>query len=187
MANKFVIDTVWRAHLKGLKNRDYTKEEPIGEPDRVSRAILYATPALVAGLFLGFGWKVSAPEALLAGFALLAGAFLAVFAPLAAWRDRLTDRASVDRITGLPVRDFLDAAVAHTCLAALVSALSAAVLVVGMNFADPDGSLTCGWAAAAAAAGIYLLLLLTLIVKALYAAYAQINNVRADLSGLHRN
>lgn len=186
MTDRFLVSEVWRGHLKGLMNRDYTQPDPKGTPDLVARGILYATPVAVGAVFVIFDWKIASPESLLAGYALLVGAFLAAFAPVSTWRDRLTDRSDERARTEGPVRDFLDSTAAHLCLAVLVSIAMVAVLIVGMNFADSTGAVVGGWASAAAVGGTYVFLLTIAIVRSLYAAYAQINNVRIDVSGLHR-
>lgn len=185
MTDRFVVREIWRGHAKGLMSRDYTQHNPTGRPDRVAWTILYATPAVVGGVFFVAGWEIASPESLLAGFALLVGAYLAAFAPIAAWRDRLTDRADERELTEGPVRDFLDSTAAHLCLAVLGAVLLVALLIVGMNFADEDGALVSGWAAVVAAGGTFLLLLTLAIVRSLYATYAMVNKVREDLSGLH--
>src|SRR3546814_17289338 len=81
-----------------------------------------------------FGGTLAAPGALLSGVALLAGGFLAAFAQLSNLRIKLTERMrdlpDADRID----RDALDETASHLLVSSYLSAVTAVILVLGMNF-----------------------------------------------------
>jgi hypothetical protein len=137
---------------------------------------------------LVFAGKLSAPGSLLAGVSLLAGGFLAAFGQISGLRLRLTDRAREYRDVEQVDRDALDETAAHLLVASLGSALTALVIVLGMNFAanPKDGSISGPFAALALMFASYVFLVFIIAVPRLYTAYVNINHVRAELSGTHR-
>ncbi|MGP5219397.1 hypothetical protein [Arthrobacter rhombi] len=135
-------------------------------------------------LFTGGG--LASPDALLSAMSLLAGGLIAAFALLASWRDRLTDRADSFSTSERLERDHLDETAAHLLVAAYGSAISAVLLVIGMNFSQGQGGeLTGPIAALAAAAATFVVLVFLIALPRLYSSYVQLNGVRKELSGLH--
>lgn len=178
---RFNFWPVLRGHWKGLTRGDVTAYTP----DRLSRHIL-KLPPLLAALALWRNWELAAPTPLLSAVALLAGALVGSFGSLSTLRLKLTDWADREGDNQQPQRDALDETVAHLLTAAVLCALTAAVLVIGTNVAGADKPVTRPWAALAVGLGSYVLLLFMLVVPRLYAAYVEINNVRDRLNGFSR-
>jgi hypothetical protein len=184
MSSRLFPTELLRGHWKGLS--DYRGRNPVA--DKATRTVVVVVP-LVAGACLWiFGGSLAAPGSLLAGVALLAGGFLAAFGQISNLRLRLTDRASENQVVQQVDRDSLDETAAHLLVASFASALTALVLVLGMNFgADPKtGSLGGPFGAVAVALATYVLIVFVIAVPRLYTAYVNINSVREELSGTHR-
>jgi hypothetical protein len=183
MSSRFIPVELFRGHWKGLS--DYRGHQIV--PDNLSRAILIAVPLLAgASIFLLQG-TLAAPGSLLAGVALLAGGFLAAFGQISTLRLRLTDRAKDFGEVEAIDRDALDETAAHLLVASFMSAVTALVLVLGMNLGANQAGVIWGfWAALAVVPATYVLLVFVIAIPRLYAAYVNINKVRDQLSGTYR-
>lgn len=186
MTDRFNPTDIVVAHLKGLKNRRYTTARPVGVADRAARFALYGLPIVAGVVTLVLGGTVAGPEGILAGIAVLTGAFFMAFTQVATWRERFTERRHEREAAEVNQRDSLDEAVAHLLMAMYASLLLVVVLVVGTNFADDDGNLVGVFAGLTVAIGFYIVLLMMIILPKLYTAYASINEVDDEMSGLHR-
>ena len=186
MTDRFTPSRIWNAHIKGLKNRVYTSARPIGTSDRIARAALYGLPLAAAVTMIVGGGTVAGGDGILAAAGIFAGAFFMGFTQVATWRERFTERREGREQSEVHQRDSLDESVAHLLMAIYASIGLAVVLVVGQNFADEKDRLTGAWAAASAGLGLYLVLLVMIVLPKLYTAYAGINKVDDEMSGLHR-
>jgi len=183
VTSRLLPTTIFRAHWKGLS--DYRDKEV--HPDYITRILLVGIPLVAGGLFWGLGGCLSVPTVLLAGVSLLAGAFLGAFGHIATLRSRLADREDdypdAERID----RDSLDETAAHLLVASYMSALTAFVLVLGMNLSlNAQGALVGFWGGLAVALALYVLLVFMIALPRLYNSYANINKVRDALSGTHK-
>ena len=183
MAGRFNVMPVIRGHWKGLS----VGNGKTPRADHFARSIL-AIPLLVGVLAVPLDWKVQAPSAILSGVALLAGGLLAAFAQLASLRLKLTEWQSHEDDSGQVDREMIDETVAHLLTAALLCAVDAVILVIGMNVSNDTltFALTGFWAAVVLAVSSYIILIFVLALPRLYSAYVEINRVRAELSGFSR-
>jgi hypothetical protein len=178
---RFDVTPLLRGHWFGLLHGQFEKYQP----DWLARGVFVISPALgIAALFLD--WEITAPTPLLSAVALLAGALVGSFGSLSTLRLKLTDWATEDDERFQVQRDMIDETVAHVLTAALLSAATAVVLVIGTNVAGADQAVTGCLAAATIALGSYVVLLFVLILPRLYAAYVEINQVRDRLSGFSK-
>jgi hypothetical protein len=183
MFGRLLPTSLIRGHWKSLTF--YRDDEP--RPDYVARVIVLGVPLATGVLMFVFGARLFAPAALLSGLALLAGGLLAAFGQLSSLRLRLTERMVSEDDGQRTDRDYLDETAAHLLLAAYGAAVTAAVLVVGMNFGlDKHGVLTGGWAAIATALAAWVVVLFLIALPRLYTAYVSINSVRDALNGTHK-
>jgi hypothetical protein len=183
MFGRLIPTSVLRGHWKGLS---YYRDGEI-RPDVVARVTVIGVPLLVGTLMYLFHGRLMAPSALIAGLALLAGGLLAAFGQLSTLRLRLTERAKYEGDGQQTDRDFLDETVAHLLAAAYGAAVTAALLVVGMNFGlDAQGALTSLWAAIPAALGSWVVIVFLIAIPRVYEAYVGMNGVRKALSGTHK-
>ncbi|MFD4420267.1 hypothetical protein ACFWN7_02040 [Agromyces sp. NPDC058484] len=149
--------------------------------------ILLLTVATIVGCSLYFRWTIRSTDGLIAGIAIFAGGFLAAFTHLSTVRQTLGERHAQQGAAERPERDLVDIAVTRLLGATLVSAATAAVLVVGTSAAANDeGEVVGGFAAATWAGAALSLALFTSAVSALYSAYLQMNRVDPDLDGSRR-
>ena len=133
---------------------------------------------------LVFGWTIRSSDGLIAGIAIFAGGFLTAFTHLSGVRRTLDARHGQQGAAERPERDLVDVAVTRLLGATLVSAATAAILVVGTSVAVDDQGRVMGVFAAATWAGSALSLVLFFsAVPALYSAYVQMNAVDPDLDG----
>lgn len=149
--------------------------------------------ALVLGLAavvicsLLFDWTIASSDGLIAGISIFAGGFLAAFTHLSTVRQALDDRHAQQGLAERPERDLIDIAVTRLLGATLVSAATAALLVVGTSTSTNDKGHVIGAFAAATWAGAALsLVLFVSAVSALYSAYLQMNRVDPGIDGSRR-
>jgi TRAP-type uncharacterized transport system fused permease subunit len=182
MSGRFNVFPVLRGHWKGLT----VENDGELQPDILARMILLV-PVIVCVLTLALGWQLRAPAAILSGVALLAGGLLAAFAQLSSLRLKLTEWQDHPEDAGRIDREMIDETVAHLLMAALLCAVDAIVLVIGMNVSSGVNSAVTGiWASLALAISSYIILLFILALPRLYSAYVEINRVRPELSGFSR-
>ncbi len=190
MTDRFSPFDVWNAHMKGLKNRDFSQDEPVGTPDYVARVALYGTPLALGALSFVLGLKIADPGGLLEVCGILLGAFLVGFSQIASWREKFTARWAAQLAAGETDdaerhhRYSLDEAVAHILLSIYVVLLLIITILVGTNLADGHGRIHGVPAAFTVFFGSLLLMLVVMIVPKLYAAYAVVNDVDDEMSGL---
>lgn len=184
MLDRLLPIELFRGHWKALS--DYREKAPVA--DTSTRVTIVLVPVVAFGLMFIPGAGISAPGALLAGVALLAGSFLSAWGQVSSLRLKLTDRAEDYKTVEQIDRDSLDETAAHLLVASIMSGATALWLVLGMNFAtDPDGGSVRGlFAALATGFAVYVLLVFLIAVPRLYNAYVNINKVRDELSGTHR-
>ena len=176
-----------RAHRKALRNRAYNRE---GEShvDAVAWAVLLLPPVAVFSASMWRSWRVTDPQTMLAGVALIIGGGLAAFGQLASWRGRLSDKAG-GGASAKPERDSIDEATAHLLWATWVAVFTTPLLVVtAETTSDRFDSARLEWIPRVASAlsfslGLYLLLVLGMVVPKLYDAYARAYKVPAELDG----
>jgi len=179
---RFSLSDLSVGFLKVLRNRNSTPSKP----DYVARAVLFLAP-LAAGLgVMRWDVHIQAPATLLTGIAILAGGFLTAFTHISTLRLRLTERQDKQADSEVDDRDLIDEIATLLLIAAFVSVVTAATLVVAMNWIAED--FLYQWAAASVAAlGTEVVALFLLTIPRLYNAYLQINKVRPALSGAHRS
>lgn len=149
-------------------------------------AILLVLAAIVV-CSLVFGWTIRSSDGLIAGIAIFAGGFLTAFTHLSGVRRTLDARHGQQGGAESPERDLVDISVTRLLGATLVSAATAAVLVVGTSVAtDDEGRVTGVFAAATWAGSALSLVLFFSAVPALYSAYVQMNTVDPGLDGSRR-
>lgn len=155
------------AHVSGLRRLNESSVKP-KKPTWWPVAMLYVPPVAIAALTGVFGWNLRPiADALLGGFALMAGVLIAVFTQLASWRDRLQDRAEDRWLSEAPARSAIDSASVHALVGVLGSAGS--VLFAVLLQAKVPGLVV--WGAALAAAAVWVLGLLFLIVRSIYVGF----------------
>ncbi len=169
-------------HWKSLLDGTYERYQP----DWWARAVLMLVPGGLAAAALWQDWKIAAPDPLLAGVALLAGALVGAFGNLSTFRLKLTEWADRDDDTLQVERDMIDETVSHVLMAALLCAVTAVALVIGTNASEPEAPITGVLAALIIFLGSYVALIFLLVLPRLYAAYVQINNVRDRFNGFTR-
>jgi hypothetical protein len=178
--DRFDQRPVLHGHWKALGHRRGSRTLL---PDRLARVILLTVPVVIFCLSIVFSWTVRDPSSLLSGVSLLAGSLVGVFALLAAWRERLTERRrKFSEIRGADCAA-VDEAVAHILVAILVCVVLAGVLVVGSSGQTSIKLLTSLWAGVVYGMATYLMLVFLMIVPALYSAYVRANSVEDDLNG----
>lgn len=183
MFGRLLPTSVIRGHWKGLS---FYRDDKI-RPDIAVRAVVVVVPLAVGAAMLLFHGRLMAPTALIAGLSLLAGGLLASFGQLSTLRLRLSERAEYDGDGQQTDRDFLDETVSHLLAAAYGAAVTAALLVVGMNFGlDSSGAVTDWWAAVPAALGTWVVIVFLIAIPRVYEAYVGMNSVRDALSGTHK-
>ncbi len=159
--------------------------------DVIARIAVYGVPVTVGILVYAFDGKLQQPGAVLAGVALLAGAFLSAFTHVAGLRLRLTERSDRFADSERPDRDYLDESATHLLVAALTAGVTAVVLVIGMNFTEraSDGTLVEGgalvgwWAATVAVLATFVGVLFAISIPRLYIAYVRAHHLRERISG----
>lgn len=155
------------AHVSGLRRLNESSVKP-KKPTWWPVALLYVPPVAIAALTGVFEWNLRPiADALLGGFALMAGVLIAVFTQLASWRDRLQDRAEDRWLSEAPARRAIDSASVHALVGVLGSAGS--VLFAVLLQAKVPGLVV--WGAALAAAAVWVLGLLFLIVRSIYVGF----------------
>ncbi|GAA0989809.1 hypothetical protein ENKNEFLB_03608 [Nocardioides aquaticus] len=156
--------------------------------DLVGRVLVYLVP-LAAGLVAGLsGFAIKSPDAILAGLALLVGGLLAVFAQIAGWRERLTERSRPFGETEESDRESLDEAVTHVLVASFWSVAGLIAVVAGQSTTNEvDGSLTGLSCGIVVAIGLHIAMLFMLVIFKLYDSYLYINRVSDRLSGSVRD
>lgn len=182
MFYRFDVRPVIRGHWKALT---LSNRSP-SVPDWTARITLVLPALSVMVVSILRDWKLAAPAALLGGVALLAGGTLSAFTHLSTLRLRLTDRIEEQSLD--VERDSLDESVAHLLTATLLCIVDAAALVIGMNFASPNGTSIGGlWASLVLGVSTYIATLFVLLVPKLYSAYVDINRVGGHISGFDRS
>ena len=164
MSSRLSAGKIWRAHWRGIADHRNGKNRA---PDRVTRALVYLPPIVMAGIGIFFNWNLRLTAgSIISGYALIAGVLMALFVQLAVWRMRLDDRAHARATSEAPSRRALDATAAHTLLGA-VAAVMAAALAVVLQSLGPNRLLS----GLAAGAGTYLLGMFMLIAHMALIAY----------------
>ncbi len=160
--------------IRGLRLRRNIGIEP---EDRLTKFALFGIPIALFFACLVAGISLPKGDQLLAGGALLVGAFLASFAQLAGWRERLTARSR--KVDGAEMRA-IDEAVAHVLVSVLASVVLCGSLVVETNVSTPFVAVPAS--ALAVALLTYLGLTLLVVVNLLHDAYRAANPYREPLT-----
>lgn len=182
--DRFSPADIFLAHLKGLKNRNYTTARPVGVADISARVALYAIPVAAGVAMYWFDGIIASGDGILAAAGILTGAFFMGFTQVVVWRERFTERRSTHEQSEVHQRDSLDEAIAHILMAMYASMLLIVAVIVSQNLADKDGNLVGVPAAAIVTLGAYVLLIVAIILPKLYTAYASINDLDDEMSGL---
>ena len=182
--DRFNPSPIFRGHRKGLS--DYRTLQSV--PDRLTRTVLWGLPAAVTLCVFSFGGTLTQPSALLSGLALLSGSLLAAFGQLSTLRlkaaESLGDNESDEGI----FVDYFDETAAHLLVAAYSSAVTACIIVLGLNFGlDASGRLTGVWSAVVSGSAVYVFLLFIVALPRIYVAYAGINRIRDEMNGTFKN
>lgn len=184
MSDRLDPRDLFRGHKKALTLRTATSTQA----DVAVRLLIYGLPVglgIAAGIS---GFAVRSPDAILAGLALLVGGMLAVFVQLAAWRERLTDRAKLFEDSEASDREALDEAATHVLVAGFWSVLGIVAIVVGQSTTgEKDGSLVGVASGLVIAIGAHVALLFMLVIFKLYDSYLYINRVSDRLNGSIRD
>jgi hypothetical protein len=180
--DRLLPNAIIRAQVKGLTHgntRAYV-------PDWVAR-VAVAVPLLLVVPACIWDWKLAAPDDLLTGVSLLAGALVGSFGFIASLRLRLIETQLGHSEEPDAARDSIDESVAHLLAATLGCVLNAVALVIGMNVSvDDKGALIGFWAAVAIALSAYVAVVFYMLVTRLYAAYVHVARPRANLDGTVR-
>jgi hypothetical protein len=196
MLDRLLPVEVVRGHWRGLS--DYRTDTVTA--DVITRLVLVgASIGTGLAMWLVPGAAIRQPGPLLAGVALFAGSLLAAFGQLSTLRLKLTDLDKAADVakdlqpyeaaprSNPHTRDFLDETAAHLLLASYLSAVTAAMLVLGSSvFPRSDGSICGPLAGAIGATSTYVFVLFLIALPRLYVAYTTINVVRKQLSGIGR-
>ncbi len=171
-------------HWKSLTDvRDHR-----GSGDWVTRSVLLLAILCWPAGWL-WDWSIRAPQPILAGVSLMAGALVGSFGQVNTLRLKLTDREGDDDAATQIDRDALDESAAHLLTSALLCAVTAVLLVLGINLSTDTGSnpaVTGIWAAPAIASGAYAVATFFIAVPRLYGAYVAVNNVSGRVNGYVR-
>lgn len=181
--DRLLPNAVIRAQWKGLTHGNTGAYVP----DWVTRVAVFVPPLVLAVAAHCADWKLAAPEALLTGVSLLAGALVGSFGFIASLRLRLIETQVGHSEEPDAARDSIDESVAHLLAATLACVLDAVALVIGMNVAvDTKGALIGFWASVAIALSAYVAIVFYMLVMRLYAAYVHVARPRANLDGTVR-
>ncbi|MCU1406241.1 MAG: hypothetical protein JWQ43_2544 [Glaciihabitans sp.] len=179
---RFSLSDLVVGFMKVLRNRNSLPSKP----DHAARSVLLLAPFVVGIAVLHWDVHIQAPATLLTGIAILAGGFLTAFTHISTLRLRLTERQVKQEDSEMDDRDLIDEIATLLLVAAFVSMVTAATLVVAMNWVEED--FLYQWAAAAVAGlGTEVFALFLLTIPRLYNAYLQINKVRPALNGANRS
>jgi len=140
-----------------------------GGPDYAASTVLIVVPTAAAGLIYYRHYTFSQVDAFIAAVTLLCGVLFSGFTQITAMRMRL-DETGIDT-DPVVKRQFREAAT-HTLVGSLLSALLAAVTLVGAAFRKSDADdlpLVC--CAAIAGLSSYLLLIFVLVARRMHSAY----------------
>lgn len=171
MPNRLDLRPLLAGVVEGLRNRRPHGDEP---PDVRTRWVLVAVPVVAGGSIIGPRVVLSDAATLAEGAGLLVGAFLAGFAMIAMWRERLLAR---DRETEQASVRALREATAHVLVSVLVSMLVTSTLGAVANITVPPGSRDAAYWAAVILGGVgvaglaYLVVTLVIVVNLLWDAY----------------
>lgn len=144
------------------------------------------------GLVAAFDVPLVASAPLLAAIALLAGGMLTAFTHLSTLRKAYTDRMEAWGEAERVQRDYLDETAAHLLTGSYTAAWCAASLVVAMNTAAPlvpgGPAVPHGLCASVPVAlATYLFLIFIVAIPRMYVAYVELNDVRNELAGTHKD
>lgn len=151
-------------------------------PDWTAIVALAGLPAGLGVLSFWQGWVFRETGSLVAAFALLSAAQVAIVPQFASWRQRLSERARASE--GIARRK-VDEAVSNLLLSVVVCVLLTVLAVVLANIAPPSGpddplALTARLLTGVMCAGAcYLVLTILLIVNLLFDAYQDANGLAA--------
>ena len=194
MLDRLLPVEVVRGHWRGLS--DYRTDNVVAD---VTTRVVLVGASIGAGLAMWLipGAAIAQPGPLLAGATLFAGSLLAAFGQLSTLRLKLTDLDKAAELakdlqpyeaaprSNSHTRDYLDETGAHLLLASYLSAVTAAMLVIGSSvFPQADGSICGPLAGAIGATSTYVFVLFVIALPRLYVAYTSINTVRKELSGI---
>ncbi len=117
---------------------------------------------------------------------------LTAFTHLSSLRKAYTDRVDVWGDAERVQRDYLDETAAHLLTGSYTAAWCAASLVVAMNTATPQvpggPAVPHGLCASVPVAlATYLFLIFIVAIPRMYVAYVELNDVRDELSGTHKD
>lgn len=180
MSDRLDPRALLRGQWKGLTLRTNSS----ARADVAVRLVVYLLPVGV-GLSAGFlGFELKSPDGILGGLALLIGGMLAVFAQLASWRERLTQRDVAFASSEASDREGVDEAVTHVLVATAWAVVGVVVVVLGQGLShDSNGALT-GWACGLIVGiGLHIALLFLMVTFKLYATYVYVNRVSDRLNG----
>lgn len=172
MPGRFDLRPLARGLGDGLRRRRVLGAEPA---DRRVRGVLIGVPIVVFIAALVLGLELVKADQLLAGTALLVGAFLTTFSQVATWRERLLARER--KVEAVHIRALNEAA-AHILVSVLLAGFTAVLLIVLANI-DTNVALThpaLRWlvrilSALSVACFSYLALTLIIVVNLLWDAY----------------
>lgn len=182
--------TIWFASWWGLSTRG---GDGSVTPNWLVRVLSLVLPVAAAGAVVYTKTRLDTDTAgaVVTAASLVAGALLSAFGLLAAWRERLTDRADKYPVHDQPARDMIDEAVAH-----ILEAVRESVVVAGLGVAiwvlphAVDGKT---WGVVGVAVSALLVALAThvgvlfgFLTNQLYAGYALRNKIRGRLDGRDR-
>lgn len=182
MTDRFSPVDLWRGHIKSLSFRGTAGQPLIA--DVLARFVLYGVPTAL-GVTAGVsGFTIKHPDGILAGLSLLIAGLLAVFAQIAAWRDRLTAREASYERSEASDSDSLDEAATHVLVAALASVVGLISLFIGQSTMPAKADGLTGWTCGIVV-GIcsYIALLFCMVVFKLYDTYVHVYRVSDRVSG----
>jgi hypothetical protein len=186
MFSRFDPSALFLAHHKGLSIDQRTSDVTRTRADKPVRAVLYGGDAVLGAVALYFHWGLESPGAILSGVALLAGGLLGAFGQLSTLRLKLTESMIHQEDSGRGQRAMLDETVAHLLLAAYLCAVDAVLLIIALNVTRPNERVGGPLAAAVIMVTGYVVALFLIAIPRLYGAYAEMNKVSDQLSGLVR-
>ncbi|WP_127480880.1 hypothetical protein [Nocardioides pantholopis] len=161
------------AHLLLAHWRSLVDFRPGKNVDTLTIGTLVVVPIAAALAMYNWG-TITQPAGWFTGVALLTGGLISSFAYVASLRLKLAERHQTYPDGDASDRAYLDETVAHILIAAYTAAVTALILVVGMNI---DAKLTGIMAALPTLTSTYLLLLVTMVLPRLFESYNRINEI----------
>lgn len=175
----------WKA-FRRYRSNIIENDEPI-EYQYGRMVTVYGIPLAVSIFSYCNEFNLDISNILLTVLGIIAGALLALFAQLAAWRQTFDDKKHKNKRIYNAERWLIDSSVSHVLAASFSAVISCIVLIIAFFLSKLQITYSvqlvriCN--SLAVLFSIHTLLTLLLVMPALYSAYVQVNDVSPQLNG----